>query len=128
MRLLLDTQLLLWAARDTVRLSKRARDLIESEDNSVIFSVVSLWEVAIKHALRRPDFIADVAALRRNLLYNGYEELPLEAAHTIAFAEVPRKHKDPFDRMLLTQAICENLTLATTDDILRRYDGPVIRV
>lgn len=128
MRLLLDTQLLLWVARDTDRLSKKARDLIESDSNSLVFSSVSLWEIGIKHALRRPDFIVDISMLRRQLLLHSYEELNLISAHTIAFAELRPKHKDPFDRMLLAQAICEQLTLVTSDDVLRRYDGPVLRV
>lgn len=128
MKLLLDTQLLLWTARDTVRLSKKARDLIESAENALFFSTASLWEIAIKHALGRTDFIVDVAALRQRLLTNDFIEISVEASHAIAFADLPAKHKDPFDRMLLSQAICEKLALVTTDDILRHYDGPVIRV
>ena len=128
MRFLLDTQLLLWAARDTDRLSKAARDLIEADSNSLVFSVVSLWEIAIKHALRRPDFIVDVATLRKELLLADYQELDLISSHAIQFATLRPLHKDPFDRMLLTQAICERLTLVTSDDILRRYDGPIMRV
>lgn len=128
MKLLLDTQLLLWTARDTVRLSRKARELIESDESALFFSTASLWEIAIKHALGRADFIVDVAVLRSKLLSNDFGEISVEASHAIAFAGLPAKHKDPFDRMLLTQAICEKLALVTSDDILRHYDGPVIRV
>ncbi|MDP3896310.1 MAG: type II toxin-antitoxin system VapC family toxin [Mesorhizobium sp.] len=128
MRLLLDTELLLWIARDTEKLSSEARSLIGAEENALFFSIASLWEIAIKHTPRRPDFIVDVAVLRRRLLANDYGELAVEASHAIAFADLPAMHKDPFDRMLLTQAMCEKLPLVTTDDVLRRYEGPIIRV
>ena len=128
MNLLLDTHLLLWAAGDDARLSPRARAMIADMGNTLWFSVASLWEVAIKQALNRSDFQVDAALLRDGLLANGYRELAVEGHHCIALTRLPAHHADPFDRMLLSQAIADNLRLLTADRILAGYEGPVERV
>ncbi len=125
---LLDTQVLLWAAAGSSRLSAKARDLIEDETHELVFSAASIWEVAIKTALGRPGFLVDPAELRSELLANGYVELPVSGGHAAALSRLPPHHKDPFDRMLLTQAIEERLTLVTADEVLAAYQGPVIKV
>ena len=94
-------------------------------DNDLAFSVVSLWEIAIKAALRRADFQIDVGELRRNLFDNGYSEIAATGAHAAALANLPLIHKDPFDRMLVAQAMIEGLTLITRDPVVARYSGPV---
>jgi PIN domain nuclease of toxin-antitoxin system len=128
MRLLLDTQLLLWLARDTDKLSTEARALIGSEANELFFSPVSIWEVAIKSGLGRGDFKVEPRDFRRGLLDNGYRELPITSEHAVAVLDLPTRHKDPFDRMLLAQAITERLTLTTADKVLADYPGPVLLV
>jgi len=125
MRLLLDTHILIWGAVEPERLSSAARALIEDLDNDVAFSAASLWEIAIKAALRRPDFQIDVGELRRNLFDNGYGEIAATGAHAVAVANLPLIHKDPFDRLLVAQAIAEGLTLVTGDPVVARYPGPV---
>jgi PIN domain nuclease of toxin-antitoxin system len=125
MKLLLDTHLLLWAAGDPDRLSKEARQLIETPENELLFSAASLWEVAIKRGLGRPDFKVDTRLLRRGLLDNGYSELPIMSDHVVATENLLPIHKDPFDRVLVAQAMVEGITLLTTDSVVSQYPGPV---
>jgi PIN domain nuclease of toxin-antitoxin system len=127
-RLLLDTHLLLWVISQSRRLSSQARDLIGDLDNELWFSVASLWEVAIKQGQVRDDFRVDPRLLRRNLLNNGYNELAVAGEHAVATRELPRLHKDPFDRMLVAQSVVEEITLLTTDPLVAQYPAPVRRV
>ena len=125
MKLLLDTHLLLWAAGEPHRLSRQARTLIDDPDNELLFSAASLWEVAIKRGLGREDFTVDARLLRRGLLDNGYSELPINSQHVIAMESLPPIHKDPFDRILVAQAVIEGIMLLTVDSRVARYPGPV---
>jgi PIN domain nuclease of toxin-antitoxin system len=132
MKLLLDTQLLLWAAADEGGidggLSREAAALIDDLDNDLLFSAASLWEVSLKHALGRQDFRADPRLLRRGLLDNGYAELAITGEHALAAGGLPTLHKDPFDRMLVAQSMVEGITLVTADAIVAAYPGPIRRV
>ncbi len=125
MKLLLDTHILLWGAAEPERLPMSAVSLIEDPDNEVVFSAVSLWEVAIKSARGRQNFRVDPGLLRRNLFDNGYLEIPMTGSHAAALAALPPIHKDPFDRMLVAQATVERLTLVTADPTVAKYPGPV---
>ena len=128
MRVLLDTQLLVWTATRQERLTSTARDIIEDPANTVAFSVVSVWEIAIKRSMNRPDFNVDPETVRRDLIANGYTELQVTGDHAVAVGTLPWVHKDPFDRLLLAQAREEGLTLLTTDGLLSRYPGDIRRV
>lgn len=128
MKLLLDTHLLLWAAGQPRRLTAAARKLINDARNELLFSVVSLWEITIKKGLGRDDFRVDPARLRRGLLDNGYTELVIAGAHAVAVGGLPALHKDPFDRMLIAQALIEGITLVTSDPVLEDYPGPIRKV
>lgn len=125
MKLLLDTHLLLWAAGEPDRLSKPARDLIDAEGSELIFSTASLWEIVIKRGLGREDFKVDARLLRRGLLDNGYGELPIASEHVVAIDTLPPLHKDPFDRVLIAQALVEGIVLLTTDEAVACYPAPV---
>jgi PIN domain nuclease of toxin-antitoxin system len=127
-KLLLDTHLLLWAAGEPARLSVAARELIDDVDNQLMFSVASLWEVAIKSGLGRDDFRVDARLLRRGLLDNGYDELAITGEHAVAVAALPPIHKDPFDRLLVAQSAVEGILLLTTDTVVAQYPGPVNQV
>lgn len=127
MRLLVDTHLLLWAAARSRRLPKEARRLLESSRNEIHYSAASLWEIAIKLGLRRADFQVDLRRLLSALSEMGFLELPVTGAHTERLAALPPVHKDPFDRMLLAQSLCEPLILLTNDDALAGY-GEVVKV
>jgi PIN domain nuclease of toxin-antitoxin system len=127
-RLLLDTHLLLWAAGEPDRLSTVARRLIKDAGNELMFSAASFWEIAIKRGLGRDDFQVDPRLLRRGLLDNSYSELLIGSDHALAIDGLPRLHKDPFDRILVAQAMVEGITLLTVDPLVAQYAGPVRRV
>jgi PIN domain nuclease of toxin-antitoxin system len=125
MRLLLDTHVLLWGAVEPERLSLVASSLIESPDNEIVFSALSIWEIAIKTGLGRANFRIDAGVMRRSLFDNGYVELAVTGAHAAALAALPQIHKDPFDRMLVAQAIVEGFTLLTSDRRVAEYPGSI---
>lgn len=125
MRLLLDTHVLLWAVAASRRLPKPARQLIEDGENEVFYSAASLWEIAIKSGLRRRDFRIDLEAFEAALAETGLAELPVRGSHAVALTRLPSLHRDPFDRMLVAQAVSEPLVLLTNDRILTRYPAAV---
>lgn len=128
MKLLLDTHVLLWAAGQPEKLSPAARQQLEAQENELLFSAASLWEIAIKQGLGRDDFRVAPRLLRRGLLDNGYIELPVTSAHAVALDSLPPIHKDPFDRMLVAQSITEGVTLLTADPLVAQYPAPVWKV
>lgn len=127
MNLLLDTHLLLWSAQRAKKVPPVAATLIEDQGNVLFFSAASIWEIAVKKATRK-DFETDAGELRRNLIDNGYIELPIWSVHTLAVEDLPMIHKDPFDRILIAQAMTEGLTLMTSDALVARYPGPILKV
>ena len=128
MRLLLDTHLLIWAVSEPDRLSARALELMNDEANQLFFSAASIWEIAIKASYKRTDFMVNVPELHSELLRNGYQEVAVSSGHTFAVVHLPHLHKDPFDRLLLAQAMRQDLTLVTADAILASYPGPILKV
>ncbi len=128
MKLLLDTPVLLWVAGSPERLSESARSLFEDVDNSLVFSAVSLWEITIKHGLGRTDFRVDPRLLRRGLLDNGYQELAFNSQHAVAIDTLPPLHRDPFDRILIAQALVEGITLVTADLTVAQYPGSIRKI
>jgi PIN domain nuclease of toxin-antitoxin system len=125
MKFLLDTHLLIWSSEGMVHLPSGACALVSNPDNELFFSVASLWEITIKNARNRPDFRMDASVLRHNLLDNGYRELSILSQHVIAVDTLPPIHKDPFDRLLVAQAMVEGITLLTADATVAKYPGPV---
>jgi len=107
------------------RLSEAARALVNDPRNELLFSALSIWEVAIKSVLRRESFQVDPRLLLRGLLDNGYTELPVTSRQAVNIDALPLLHKDPFDRLLLAQAISEGIILLTADAQLAQYPGPV---
>jgi PIN domain nuclease of toxin-antitoxin system len=124
-KLLLDTHLLLWAAKGIEYVPSKSRKIMADPENELLFSVASLWEIAIKSGLGRKDFQVDVRILRRGLIDNGYSELPILSEHAVAIDALPPIHKDPFDRMLVAQATVEGIILMTDDAMVARYPGPI---
>lgn len=125
--LLVDTHLLLWAAFEPDRLSAEAAKTLQSREMPLLFSLATVWEVAIKTSLGRPDFAVDPGLLHRALVAEGFVELPISAAHLIRVATLPWVHRDPFDRLLVAQAMEDKLTLLTADATLKRY-GRFVRL
>ncbi len=107
------------------RVPKRARELIADLENELIFSVASVWEVAIKTRARRDYARGDARLFRRVLLDNGYTELPITGEHALAVSALPDIHRDPFDRILIAQAAVEAITLLTADSVVAKYPGPI---
>jgi PIN domain nuclease of toxin-antitoxin system len=127
-KLLLDTQLLLWAAGQPEKLSAEVKSLLEAPDTELLFSAASVWEITIKKGLGREDFRVEPRVLRRGLLDNGYVELPITSQHAVGVDGLPALHRDPFDRLLVAQAQSEGIMLITTDPQVAEYPGPVRRV
>lgn len=122
MRLLLDTHVLLWALAGERRLSVRTRRAIEAADQ-VMVSAAAVWEIAIKHALGKLRIDGDVALEAQR---SGYLPLAVTVEHASAVGRLPQHHRDPFDRMLVAQALVEGLTLVTADPRLAAYPAPIL--
>jgi PIN domain nuclease of toxin-antitoxin system len=128
MRILLDTHVLIWAITTPERLGPQARAAVLDAENQILFSAASIWEIAIKAALRRADFLARPEVVAQEALDIGFAELPVRAATAARVADLPLLHRDPFDRLLIAQAIEEPAMLYTADDTLTGYSDLVQRV
>jgi len=126
MKLLLDTHILLWAAAGI--LPEKAKEFIKDEENMLLFSAASIWEIVIKNGLNRPNFQVDAYMLHNGLLNNGYVEIAIDSYHTLMTEKLPKVHKDPFDRILVTQAQTEKATIITSDKIFSEYPCSAIYV
>lgn len=125
MRVLLDTHLVLWAMQDSPALSPAARKHLRSAE-VVFVSAASLWEIAIKSNLGRLQ--ANVAQLEQKLADAGFQQLPVTWGHAVRVRQLPLLHRDPFDRMLVAQAMSEPLQLLTHDSVLAEYTDLVTLV
>lgn len=131
MKLLLDTHILLWAISNDARLPEKARKLIEDEKNEIYYSVISLWEVEIKH-LAHPDAMPVAAGeLAGFCEESGFQRIWVKEKHIFALNGLKREknvlpHKDPFDRMLICQASTENMMFITHDSLIPGYNEPCI--
>jgi len=127
-KLLLDTHILLWTSEGSSRLTPAARKLISNETNELYFSVASIWEIAIKHGKGYPGFHADPTLVRIASIENGYREMDITGPHATMVINLPPMHKDPFDRLLIAQAMVEGITLLTADATIAQYPGPIKKV
>ena len=131
MRLLLDTHIALWAITDDPRLTDRARVLIGDGNNSIAVSTASLWEIAIKYALQRKgaNRMPVSATVALSIFeVSGYSILPVGAEHVQALEGLPVLHTDPFDRMIVAQALCEPMRLITHDPQVGAYSDTIITI
>ncbi len=128
MKFLLDTHVLLWAAATPLKLSKTARKLLDDSANELFFSAASIWEIAIKRGITKASINIESHVLRRALIDNEYSEISITGEHAAAIEVLPHIHKDPFDRILIAQAITEGITLITVDPVLLKYPGPIRKV
>lgn len=128
MKFLFDTQVAIWTLFENPRLSAAGREICNDSENQFYFSVCNIWEIAIKRGLGRPGFIHDPRRIRRYLLHSGCEELTIQSDHAVEVANLPPLHKDPFDRILIAQAMVEGITLLTADETIARYPGPIRKV
>lgn len=122
-RYLLDTHILLWSLTDPGRLGASVKKNIESSENSMYVSLVSLWELRIKEMLGK---VTLPKSFYGGLEMIGFSLLAMNLEHIQALGDLPQHHRDPFDRMLLVQALCEQLTLITNDEQMRKYDASLL--
>ena len=125
MRLLLDTHVLLWSLAASRKLPPAARRLLVDPRNTILYSAASVWEIAIKSALARKDFRVDLPQLLRAAGATGFIELTVTSAHAARVATLPDLHRDPFDRLLIAQALTESAVLITNDARLGQYGGEI---
>ncbi|MDR1264312.1 MAG: type II toxin-antitoxin system VapC family toxin [Propionibacteriaceae bacterium] len=128
MSCLLDTHILLWALYDPDRLGAATRARLQDPATAVWFSAASIWEVAIKFGLGRPDFTASPFEVRAEALAIGFRELAVDGLQAAQVTALPHLHADPFDRLLVAQAAATGLTLLTHNPQVAAYPGPVEQV
>lgn len=128
MNLLLDTHVALWAITDSPKLPKKARAMIESPKASVWISAATIWEIAIKHSLSRGDMPVSGEDALRYFRESGYRFLPVEPEHAAAIEGLPAYHSDPFDRILVAQAVIEPMRLITHDPLVARYSDTIVEI
>ncbi|AIK89574.1 type II toxin-antitoxin system VapC family toxin [Glaesserella parasuis] len=127
MKILVDSHILLWLAWDKKEnLSPQAVELLDDPTSEIYFSLASLWEIAIKSSLGKPDFDIDVEALEQGLIQVGCRMLAIELPHILKQAQYPFIHRDPFDRLLMAQAEVENVFFMTADTMILKYQKPYI--
>jgi PIN domain nuclease of toxin-antitoxin system len=124
LNLLLDTQVLIWCLTADNRMKRIARQAIENATNRVWISAASAWEIEIKSALGKLR-VPDDLLTQTNAI--GFDELPIRMEHALYIRHLPALHRDPFDRILIAQAVCEGLTIVTSDPVFRRYPVRIIR-
>jgi len=121
MKLLLDTNALVWISQKSPRIEPILPELL-SPQNQVFFSTLNLWEIAIKNKVSRPTpLVEDVYELYLALLASETQELSITARHVLFTEKLDLIHRDPFDRLLIAQAICENMTIVTADRQFAQY-------
>lgn len=121
----MDTHLLVWAASGSDRRSAEAAALMEDRANELWFSAATIWELGIKRSRRPEAMPVEAERFRNGLRAQGYRELAIDSDHALASNALPWLHRDPFDRIMLAQAVVEGMTLLTSDAKLGRYPGPV---
>lgn len=121
MDILLDTHILIWFIEDSKSLSKNIKKEIANQDNSIYVSMASHWEMAIKHSLGKLDFKHKLSKVFEQIIENGFNIMQISPLHVLKVSELPFHHKDPFDRLLIAQAIVEDVHIVTADDIFEKY-------
>lgn len=128
MNVLLDTHVALWAITDHPNLPDSARRLIESPKSSIWISSACVWEIAIKHSLGRGDMPVSGEQALNYFRAAGYGFLSIEPEHAAAVESLPKHHADPFDRLLIAQALVEPMRLVTHDAMVARYSDTIIEI
>ena len=127
MRLLLDTHVWLWLIGEDDRLNEPTRAALSDPENDIFLSAAAVWELAIKHAAGKLKYTGSPAVqVPFHIKRSGVRPLPITAEHALAAAALPMHHRDPFDRMMIAQALAEELTLSTADDRLSAYEVPLL--
>lgn len=126
MNLLLDTHVVIWFITDDKKLPQKIKSIVENTNNSVFVSLASLWEMAIKHSLKKLTLKSDLKEIFQKIQDSGIEVLPISPEHILESSTLPFHHRDPFDRMLIAQTTFEGLQLVSKDNWVKRYEIAVI--
>jgi PIN domain nuclease of toxin-antitoxin system len=126
MKLLIDTQSFIWFFEADEQLPVRVRTMMEDTENHLIISIASFWEIAIKMSLQKLKLSVSIETLMNKAFTNGFEILSIEPAHLITLSALDFHHRDPFDRLIIAQAITENINVISSDGIFGLY--PVKRL
>jgi len=121
MNLLLDTHAFIWFSENDPLLSRAALKAIETPENVKYISIASLWEMAIKHSLGKLQLKKALSGIIAEIQVNGFDLFPVSTAHILQVETLPFHHKDPFDRMLIGQAISEDFTIVSKEDLFDQY-------
>lgn len=125
MKYLIDTHILIWHAQGNDKLHSNTINIINDSSNEIFISVISVWELAIKKNLGKLDYPDSFTKLEYDFIANFFDLLPLKFIHNEVFSKLPQHHKDPFDRMLIAQAMSEDFTIITQDDKFKNYEPSV---
>lgn len=123
---ILDTHTLIWFLNGDDKLSKRAREVIEDQGNTKFISIASIWEIAIKISLDKFKFEQGFMKFLNLIDENGFEVLPISFEHALIVSTLEFIHRDPFDRLILAQAISGNTTVITKDEQIRKYEVKIV--
>lgn len=121
MKYLIDTHIFIWFVENSNKLSRAAKSIIEDKDNEIYISIASLWEISIKTAIGKLQIKGTFDSIEDDLKDNAIEILPITFAHTLENNQLPFHHRDPFDRIIVSQAIVENLDFISSDDVFDEY-------
>lgn len=126
MNILLDTNAFIWFLEGSERLSKKAKEAIEADENVCHVSIASFWEMAVKISIGKLDMAISFEDLNLLAWDNGIEILPIQFEHTKIVSQLPFHHKDPFDRIIIAQSMVENMPVLTSDSCFKYYTNNII--
>ena len=126
MKYLIDTQILIWSIIDTNKLSKKVLQILKNPANEIDISAVSIWEIAIKTSIKKLILPFEIKNIDREIRRMNISILDINSLHLIKVADLPFHHKDPFDRLIISQAIIENISVISSDNNFKNYDIDLI--
>ncbi len=126
MNLLIDTHAIIWFITDDKKLPSKTKQLIEDRKNNCFISLATFWEIAIKYSIGRLDLNADLEKIFQIIEDTGFEILPISTTHILENATLEFHHQDPFDRLIIAQALIENLTVVSKDNQFKKYKVELI--
>lgn len=126
MKILIDTQSFIWFTEDDAKLPAKIRDIMENENNILLLSIASLWEITIKVSIGKLKMQKSIDDVIKNASKDGFVILPIKSEHLLNLSKLKYIHRDPFDRMIISQGISENVPIISSDDIFKEYPIQII--
>lgn len=127
MNLLLDTHIVIWFISNDSKLSKKVKNLIEDSNNKCFVSIATYWEISIKYALGRLNLNSSIEKIFNIIEESGFEILPITLNHILQLSKLEHHHNDPFDRLIISQSITENLQVISNDNYFPAYEIQLIQ-